>query len=109
MEPEHARELLARERDRIERTLAGLGPDGGEDPDTSESSDAAAELVGVELEEGLAEQLREELAAIEQAEQRLAEGTYGISVISGEAIPDARLEAIPWADRTAEEHGRLGG
>jgi DnaK suppressor protein len=49
------------------------------------------------------------LAAIERAEQRLAEGTYGISVVSGEAIPDARLEAIPWADRTAEEQGRLGG
>jgi DnaK suppressor protein len=108
MQPEHARELLARERTRIERTLAGLGPEGG-DADTSESSDAAAELVGVELDEGLAEQLREELGAIERAEQRLAEGTYGISVVSGEPIPDARLEAIPWADRTAEEHGRLGG
>ncbi|MCW3068160.1 MAG: transcriptional regulator, TraR/DksA family, partial [Solirubrobacterales bacterium] len=38
-------------------------------------------------------------------------GTYGLSVESGEPIPDARLEAIPWAERTTEEQARyeLGG
>jgi DnaK suppressor protein len=33
----------------------------------------------------------------------LEDGTYGKSVISGEPIPDGRLEAIPWADRLVEE------
>ncbi len=64
------------------------------------------------LGQGLAERLRYELDAIERAERRLADGTYGISVESGEPIPDARLEAIPWAERTAEEQARyepLGG
>ena len=37
---------------------------------------------------------------------RLAEDTYGLSVESAEPIPDARLEAIPWAERTAEEQAR---
>ena len=50
--------------------------------------------------------LREELAAIERAEQRLRDGTYGLSVESGEPNPDARLEMIPWAERTAEEQAR---
>jgi RNA polymerase-binding transcription factor len=50
--------------------------------------------------------LRQELGAIERAERRLAEGRYGLSVESGEPIPDARLEAIPWAERTAAEQER---
>jgi DnaK suppressor protein len=54
----------------------------------------------------LDEQLREELEAVERAEQRLQEGTYGLSIESGEPIPAARLEAIPWAERTAEEQDR---
>ena len=58
------------------------------------------------MEEGLAEPLRDELAAVERAEQRIEQGTYGLSVESGEPIPDARLEAIPWAERTAEEEQR---
>jgi DnaK suppressor protein len=104
-----ARELLARERARIERALADVGrPD-----ETGELSvvdqhpaDYATELLDKELEQSVAEQLREELAAIERAEQRLQDGTYGLSVESGEPIPDARLEAIPWAERTAEEQER---
>ena len=46
------------------------------------------------------------LAAIERAKQRLADGTYGKSVESGEPIPDGRLQSIPWAERTAEEQAR---
>jgi DnaK suppressor protein len=70
------------------------------------------ELLEAEIGEGVAERLRDELQAIERAEQRLAEGTYGISVESGQPIPDSRLQAIPWAERTAEEQARyepLGG
>ncbi|MCW3056631.1 MAG: transcriptional regulator, TraR/DksA family, partial [Solirubrobacterales bacterium] len=80
-----------------------------DDPDPFEASDVAPDLLDAEIGEGLAERLRDELEAIERAEQRLAEGTYGISVESGEPIPDARLEAIPWAERTAEEQARYEG
>ena len=45
----------------------------------------------------------ERLAAIER---RLEEGTYGLSVESGQPIPDARLEGVPWAERTVEEPAR---
>ncbi len=50
--------------------------------------------------------LRDELAALHRAEERLAAGTYGLSVESGEPIPDARLEAVPLAERTVEEEER---
>lgn len=103
-----ARDLLAHERARIERALANRAQPEHEDdgPDPFEASDAASDLLDAELGEGLAERLREELAAVERAEQRLPEGTYGLSVESGKPIPDARLQVIPWAERTAEEQAR---
>jgi DnaK suppressor protein len=112
MDPGHARELLARERARVERALADARLEDDEDTDPFEASDAGSDMVDSEIEESLTEPLRDELDAIERAERRLAEGTYGLSVESGQPIPDARLEAIPWAERTAEEQAGfepLGG
>ena len=107
MDPDRARELLSAERTRIERALAGLRhEDTGELGHRQESADVATDLYQDELDEGLADDLREQLAAVERAEARLAAGTYGLSVESGEPIPDERLEAIPTAERTAEEEAR---
>ena len=107
MEPERARELLAAERTRIERALARLGhQDTGEPADDQDPANLASELYQDELDEGRAVDLRRELEAVERAEARLAAGTYGLSVESGEPIPDERLEALPTAERTAEEEAR---
>jgi DnaK suppressor protein len=107
MDPDRARELLARERERVERALAGLrGEDAGELADQDEPADQASDLYEDELDAGLAEQLRETLAAVERAEARLAAGTYGLSVESGRPIADERLEAVPTAERTADEQER---
>jgi DnaK suppressor protein len=104
MDPERARELLAAERERIERALARLGHvETGEPADDEDPGNLASELYQDELDQGLAERLRAELAAVERAEARLAAGTYGLSVESGKPIPNERLEAIPTAERTAEE------
>jgi DnaK suppressor protein len=46
------------------------------------------------------------LIALERAEARLAAGTYGLSIESGDPIPDGRLEAVPLAERTVEEEER---
>jgi DnaK suppressor protein len=107
MDGERARELLAQERERIERVLAKLGhEDTGEPADEKDPANLAADLYQDELDEGLSEDLREELAAVERAEARLAAGTYGLSIESGEPIPDERLEALPTAERTIEEEAR---
>ena len=104
MDAERARELLRAERERIERALARLGPvDDGEEADEFDAANRAADLYEDELAEGRAEDLREQLAAVERAEERLAAGTYGLSIESGQPIPDERLEAIPTAERTADE------
>ena len=107
MDPERARELLAAERTRIEGALSRLGhQDTGELSDEQDPANHASDLYQDELDEGRADDLREDLAAVERAEARLAAGTYGLSIESGEPIPDERLEAVPTAERTAEEERR---
>jgi len=107
MDDARARELLQAERERIERALAGRShQDDGEPADEFDPANLASDLTQDELDEGLGDDLRGQLAAVERAEQRLAAGTYGLSIESGEPIPDDRLEALPAAERTAEEERR---
>jgi DnaK suppressor protein len=107
MDPDRARGLLAAERERVERALARLAPqETGEPADEEDPANLASELYQDELDEGLADDLREELAAVERAEARLAAGTYGLSIESGKPIPDERLEAVPTAERTVEEEAQ---
>lgn len=109
MNQDRARELLAAERRRIERALATL--ERGDSDELSQVdqhlADTGSELFEAERDRGITERLKAELAAVERAERRLAEGTYGLSIESGEPIPDQRLEAIPTAERTVEEQARL--
>ena len=109
MEPDRARELLARERRRIEEAITRLEPEPDQELTHLDQhpADEGTEVFEAERDEGLSDSLREELAAIERAEQRLEEGTYGVSVESGEPIPDERLELVPWAERSAAEQDRF--
>jgi len=107
MDPDRARELLAAERSRIERELRRLRhEDDAEEFDEFDPANLATDLYQDEFDAGREEDLRDQLAAVERAEERLAEGTYGLSVDSGQPIPDERLEAIPTAERTAQEEAR---
>jgi DnaK suppressor protein len=105
VDPDRARQLLALERARVEAAIAKL--DAG-DREAGEQEGEPGEMGSESLYEeelgvGLAGDLGEQLAAVERAEQRLAAGTYGLSVQSGKPIPDERLEARPTAERTVEE------
>jgi DnaK suppressor protein len=104
MDADRARELLAAERDRLERALARLGHEDDSEPaDEYDPANRASDLYQDELDEGLADDVREQLAAVKRAEDRLAAGTYGLSTESGLPIPDERLEAVPTAELTVEE------
>jgi DnaK suppressor protein len=107
MDPDRARKLLAAERARLERSLARLEQqDSGEPADELDPANLASELYQDEFDEGRGDDLREELAAVDRAEARLAAGTYGLSIESGKPIPDERLEAVPTAERTVEEEAQ---
>ncbi|MGH2923673.1 MAG: TraR/DksA family transcriptional regulator [Solirubrobacterales bacterium] len=105
-----ARELLRRERERVESALAEIERARRSEIDEGDTATAAeddAEVIEEEArDDARARQVRAELAAIERAEKRLGDGTFGVSVESGEPIPAARLEAVPWAERTASEQER---
>lgn len=108
MDPDHAKRLLSRERARVEEAIANLERDGPlEGSDRIEPGDADSEdLYMDELDDSRLRDLRAELTAVERAEARLAAGTFGLSIESGQPIPDARLEALPTAERTTEEEER---
>jgi len=75
-----------------------------------ESEDDAQKLAALELDGNLVVRDLERLERVDRALQKIAEGTYGISDLSGAAIPRERLEAVPEALYTlAEERGRERG
>ena len=103
MDADRARKRLTEERQRIEQEIADLSE--RTSSDDAQESDWAADLDQSEREQSIREELTGTLDAIERAERRLEDGTYGLSIASGEPIPDGRLEVVPWAERTVEEGG----
>lgn len=105
MDPERARQLLAAERTKLEQEIAAVERDTPEEGDERrEPGDFNSEgLYQDEFDAGRAQELKDRMAALERAEARLADGTYGLSIRSGEPIPDGRLEVNPTAELTVEE------
>ncbi|MCA1842705.1 MAG: hypothetical protein LC792_05845 [Actinobacteria bacterium] len=107
MDDERARALLHQERARVQRLLGGADAADRDDREAVDqdagSSDAAELLVSQGTDDALTAELRDRLAALDRAEQRLHAGTFGRSIRSGQTIPDDRLEADPAAELTIEE------
>jgi DnaK suppressor protein len=112
MDEKRAKELVAGERERVEAALASLRGEGRENStaETPAGDFNNENLYEDEFAAGQEGDLRRRLEAVERAEERLAAGTFGLSVKSGEPIPDGRLEAEPLAELTVEEqHGGKPG
>ena len=73
------------------------------DDGVRDEGDAALPLTENADDEAVAAELRDRLATIDRALGRIEAGTYGRSVLSGQPIPDERLEADPAAELTVEE------
>ncbi len=67
------------------------------EPDSQDFEERATENEGDEVLEDLGNAALTEIAQIETALERIADGTYGDCVTCGEAIPPARIEAVPQA------------
>jgi DnaK suppressor protein len=109
MDEDRARALLSAQRAEVESLLRATDAESRQDRDAEDEAsdgdvDDPAQLLTAEgQDDAIIQSLRDRLAAIKRAEERLANGTYGVSVRSGAAIPDARLEANPVAELTIEE------
>lgn len=101
---------LVNERIRLERELedmrtsegggaAGITEAGGAWDATVSShiADHATEVAQQETTIGLAYNLQSILDAVDSALHRMERGTYGQCESCGSAIPEARLEALPYA------------
>jgi RNA polymerase-binding transcription factor DksA len=94
-----ARALLNEERESLRRQLAELtGLD--LDHNFADSSQVAAEQGEVRT---LADNLQSVLAEVEHAIEKLDAGTFGVCETCGDAIAEARLEAMP-ATRYCVQH-----
>jgi DnaK suppressor protein len=102
-----ARELLRAEHARVAKLLGAEVNAGVEDREAANEQDdwkaAASGMTEEQVDDALAVELRDHLERIERAEQRLNDGVYGRSIISGRPIPDERLEADPAVETLAEE------
>jgi len=98
--------LLAEEKRRLEKsieTLGAAGLDRSLGDSISESAvydnhpaDIATETFEREKDFGLREDQMTALGLVEEALRRLEDGTYGACERCGQAVPEARLEAVPW-------------
>jgi RNA polymerase-binding transcription factor DksA len=87
------------ERDRELAMLAEGSADRSPDPD---NVDGGAIAVDLETDRSMVENARALLEAVIHAQDRMEKGLYGICEVTGEPIPVARLEAIPYATTTVE-------
>jgi DnaK suppressor protein len=109
MDEERARTLVRAERTRVEGLLRDTVGAGRDDRaaanEGGDMTDPAERLTAEQGDDAVAAGLRLRLEALDRAERRLDEGTYGLSVRSGLPIPDDRLEADPAAELTVAEAG----
>jgi len=84
-------------------TVAAGRDDRAEANQNGDLADPAERLTAEESDDAVTEGLRERLAAIERAEDRIEQGVFGFSVRSGDPLSDERLEADPTAELTVEE------
>lgn len=108
-------EFIAAQRKRLEALrLDILGAEGrtlarerwsreehAEEP--KDSADAGDDLAQREVNQALHDVDERRLRRIDRALQKIDEGTYGLSDVSGNPIPMARLEATPEAVFTIDE------
>ena len=89
------RAALEVEQERLSRQLAALG--GGTNGTDLDHNFADSGQVAAEVGEArsLAGSLEDQLAAVQEALNRIDDGTYGLCQSCGQPIGEARLEAMP--------------
>src|ERR1035441_8601023 len=109
MDQDRARALLRTERDEVQGLLKDAEAAGQEDRESvlggaaGDMSDSAQQPTAQGMDDAVAASVRIRLPAIARALHRLDDGSSARSTLSGQPIPDERLEADPAAELTIEE------
>ncbi len=98
------RQVLLVRRDALRKALAGDLSSLQElrEQSSGDLVDFALDSAQDEINSQLAEVESRELANIENAIERMRNGTYGLCEVTGKPIPLARLQALPYATTTIE-------
>lgn len=107
MNVDHYRELLLGERERVSATIQHLHDDnaGTIEEETEEETydnhlaDSATATLNREIDYTLEENSENVLTAIDEALERIENGTFGTCERCGKQIAEERLDAIPYANR----------
>ena len=90
------RTALEEEREQLRQQLAGLAGETRGGPAFDENFADSGQVAAEQGENrSLAASLQEQLDEVEHALSKFETGTYGLCEVSGEPIPEARLEAMP--------------
>ena len=71
--------------------------------EAAEFEDKAQDMAHMEVEQAVQDVDTRRIAHVERALQKIADGSYGLSDLSGRPIPKARLENTPEAILTVQE------
>lgn len=77
------------------------------DYDPNDPGDEASNLYDRERDMAAIENMDRLLAKVDRALAKIDDGTYGLSDIDGSPIPEARLEALPYAVTTVAQEEDL--
>ena len=119
MDADRARDLITKERARIEALVREREAEGiSAEPEGEQLSELAAydqhqadlgtETFEREKDFSLLEQLEAELDELDRALRKVDEGTYGRCEACGKEIPAERLEAMPGTRFCVEDQARPG-
>ncbi len=75
--------------------------------DVSDSGELGADLEEINRDAANLEVTRQQLAEVEHALGKFAQGTYGLCEVCGKPIPLARLRAIPWARNDVQHQAEI--
>ena len=91
------------EREREESVIAEGSADRNADPD---NVDGGAINVEIGIDQATVQNARDLLVRVLHAQDRMEKGQYVTCEVTGEPIPVARLEALPYATTTVEAASR---
>ena len=103
--------ILLERRQQLTANLSSMADEAlkpnGSGSDVEESADFGSDQFEQEFTLGLMENEQNVVREIDRALDRIEEGTYGVCEGSGEKIPKARLDALPWARYTVQYQEKL--
>ena len=105
------KQRLLEEKDRIEKQIerenqeiVDMSSDqANENTYSNHMADDGGFLADIDRTTTIRENFQVTLKQVNAALERMENGTYGVSEVSGKPIPAERLEVLPWATRLVDE------